>query len=192
MAELYLLFACHDQLVPCLLGCCHHSPASPCARFPLPAWHPQSGVPVTGSAQPGTQLGLAEEMFLFAQASLVLGVGRQACRAVNAVSGPGKRTPVQGRAVQLPPGTPFPRMARGSPSTRARLNRLVAAWKNARILSFCLKSGSGINPSRSSQAIGSRGSWQIELARPGLAAPRPFVRWSRGSTGLCFRIAGGF
>lgn len=45
-----------------------------------------------------------------------------------------------------------PRTATGSPGAPARLTRLVATWKSSQILSFCLKSGSGINPSCISRA----------------------------------------
>lgn len=70
--------------------------------------------------------------------------------------GLGKQIPVQGMAVQLPPGNPFPQMATGSPSTQTQFNRLVAAWKEWSNLLFCLKSRSGVDPSRSSQIVGSQ------------------------------------
>lgn len=92
MAEQYLLFACHSRLFPACLGAAAVPQPLP-APAPLAAQHPQRGAPITGSAQLGAQLGLAEEMFL---------LPKPARCSASGTEGTGLYVPSQGWASKYP------------------------------------------------------------------------------------------
>ena len=161
VAELCPLFACHNQLVPCLLGCCRCSPASPCPASPVrgspsrqrsarrPAWARRGDVALAGTGP-------------------VLGTGHRVCRAGNAILGLGKPNPCRDRpcsrhqALPSPDGHGLPRptgtaqQARGCLEERSNPHALleVGVWHQP----------------LTQHSVGSWGRRQTQLV---LAAPRP-------------------
>lgn len=190
MAKLYLLFVCHNQLVPCLhCGCC--SPASPCARFSLPAWCPHAGYLLQAALILACSLGSPSSSFscpsqpgAWCRAPGVQGC-KSCCGSRQANTCAGNGCAAATRQSLPPDGHGLPKHTGTVQQARGCLERMVKSLVLLEVTVWCC-------PLAQQSNCWVPGSWQIELARPGLVALRPFMGWSRGGMGLCFPIAGQF